>query len=103
MNNKVRSYVGFAIRSGQCVFGYDLIFKSGKVLVVLYSADMSDKAQIRLKRYCDDCAIPCIKLSEDDMQLYTSRPAVKAIGITEPNLAQAIIDAVTTDVDPVGI
>ena len=97
MNKKIRSYVGFAIRSKQCVFGYDLIFKSSKVLLALYSSDMSESAKSKLTHYCEGFDIPCIEISADDMYDYTSRAGVKAIGITEPNLAQAILDTTDTD------
>ena len=103
MNNKIRTYVGFAIRSKQCVFGYDLIFKSRKVLLTLFSSDMSEGAKAKLVRFCTDCEIACYEISPTDIFAYTSRAGVKAIGITEPNLAQAIIDTANADDTSVGV
>ena len=42
--NKLKSYFGFAIKSGKVIFGYDNLFKSKKApLLVVISPDLAEK------------------------------------------------------------
>lgn len=92
MDPKIKTYVGFAIRSGNCIFGYDAILKSTKVKCVLISTSISEKQTARLIRDLDELKIAYRSLSPEDMKEYVCREGVKAIGIKDPNLASAIID-----------
>ena len=61
--NKIKSYLGFAIRGGKVVFGYDNLFVTRKQpLLVLISSSQNEKMTDKVIAYCLDRKIRCIKL-----------------------------------------
>ena len=50
--NKIKSYLGFAIRSGKVVFGYDNLFVTKKQpLLVLISSSQNEKMTDKVFKY----------------------------------------------------
>ena len=98
-NNKVGSYIGFAIKARKCLFGYDAIYKSQKVQCIIYSDDLSEKSAENLRYYAERNEIPIYSIGSAELKDYVSRDGVKAIGITDINLAGAIDSQLNEDRD----
>ena len=89
MTSKIQSYIGFAIRSRNIVFGYDNLVKSkSKYLLVLYDDTLSVKVQEKLVMLAQSHNWEIIKLPYT-IESIISRNC-KAIGITDTNLSNAI-------------
>lgn len=89
MNTKIASYVGLAMRSGNALLGEDIICERlSLVKVVLIDADAPEKYRERLKRKLDGIPVYIV----DNLAEATHRDAVKALAVTNVNLANAIIN-----------
>ena len=88
---KVKSYLGFAIRSGKVIFGVDKLFESKKrAQLILICSAQNDKVTNKVVRYAKTENIPCIKLKDLVLGELVSRDNCKVIGILDLNLAQAV-------------
>ena len=89
MTSKIQSYIGFAIKSRNIVFGYDNLVKfKSKYMLVLYDDTLSVKVQDRLIMLAQSHHWDIIKLP------YTIESVInrncKALGIIDVNLSNAI-------------
>lgn len=89
--NKIKSYLGFAIRSGEIVFGSDNLFVSKKKCsLVLICSSQNEKVTNKVIRYCDEKQIEFVKLTDLLLSDLCGRSNCKVIGVTDNNLANAI-------------
>lgn len=89
VNAKIKSYVGFAIKSNQVVFGVDNleVFKK-KLHLIIVSTDIAEKSMNRLQVVSKNKDAEILVFS--DLEDLTLRKNCKAIGITNFELAKAI-------------
>ena len=91
LNNKLETLIGFAIKSGHVVFGYDNLCETRKkIKVVLISNDVNEKNKQKILNLC------CKKrwvlcLTNDLISELTHRDNCKVVGITDENMANAIL------------
>lgn len=88
---KIKTYYGFAVKSGKIVYGTDNILKA-KPLAIFISEAISENAKNKLKRMCDDYECCMINLDQSNMENITTNQNIMAFGITDKNLAEAIIN-----------
>lgn len=89
--DKVKSYLGFAIRSGKVIFGVDKLFESKKrAQLILICSTQNEKVTNKVVRYAKNNNIPYIKLKDLVLGDIVSRDNCKVIGILDINLAQAV-------------
>lgn len=89
---KVVSYIGFAIKSGSCLFGQTTIKSYEKdIELILVCNSASDNLKDLAKNVAKKKSCPLIetKLSLEDL---TNRDNTKIIAITDKNLSKAILD-----------
>lgn len=92
MDDKVRSYIGFAVKASKVVYGIDNILQSPKsILLVLYDSSLSSNAVSKAKLLCDTRNIQCIQL-QDPIQDLVYKYNCKVIGIKDSSLSRAIVD-----------
>lgn len=86
---KIKSYIGFAIKSGGAVFGADNLDKA-KLYAVLVDKTVSANTLKKVNLYCERRSVksvtPDVSLAELVM-----RDNVKVMGISNESLARAII------------
>ena len=87
-NRTVNSYVGYAIKSRNVLFGVDNVVGRKLSYVVLYDEKIGKSSLDKLTVYMDKKQIKGFCVNVEDY--YRDRNC-KAIGITEKNLAAAII------------
>lgn len=95
IDGKIRSYVGFAIKSGKCDFGLDNILVGRHVSLVLYSNDMSKGSISKLKDFANEKSISIYEVSPERMLFITQNDRIKAVGIRNKNLSRAISDCLS--------
>lgn len=86
---KIKTYVGFAIKSRQIVYGLDSI-KEKKIYIIVYSDSLSESS----KEGCVKASIKnsCLsfKLSDSEMMEVLNNDKIKAFAIVNKDLAKAI-------------
>lgn len=88
---KIKSYLGFAIRSGEIIFGYDKLMDSRKIPgLVIVCSTQNDKVACKVHRYCDERNITFIQLKDMVLGDLIGRDNCKVVGIVNRNLAQAL-------------
>ncbi len=97
---KTASYIGFAVRSRACTIGCDITvdaIRHGKAkkipLVVVIASDAADNTVKRAVNACKYYGIECVHTSMTGEQLgkISGKSATSVIGITNENLAKAIL------------
>lgn len=86
--NKLFTYVGFAIKSGKVKYGVDNIISAKRApAVILISNDLSDNSLKQLDRYITAHASERFTV---DLKAILPERNCKALGITDIHLADAI-------------
>lgn len=93
--NKVKSYIGFAIKSKSIVIGTDLILKSKNVALILCESELSSSSYNTLETYANQRKIQIFKLKNEDFFEICPKNGVKVLGVTNKSLADAIINNLT--------
>lgn len=89
--DKLKSYLGFAIRSGKVIFGVDKLLESKKrPIVILICSTQNDKVTNKVIRYCYSNSITYYKLKDLVLGDIIGRDNCKVIGVIDTNLANAI-------------
>lgn len=90
MKDKLETYLGFAIRSGNIVYGVDNIeAKISKICLVIYDRRLSENGVNKLKNVTKRNQIDTL-ISETTIDDLINKQNCKAIGITSKDLARAI-------------
>lgn len=85
VNPKLASYIGLAQRSGSVVYGIDRITENPRVCKILV---VDSAAQEKNKRKLNSLNVEVLEV--ENLSEYLHRENVAAVGITNPDLAQAI-------------
>ena len=86
--NKLKSYLGFSIKSNSIVFGYDNITKSRKKFdVVIFCKTATNKHIDSILNVGNKC----VKLTGHTLGEIIGRENVKVVAIKNYNLAKAIL------------
>jgi len=86
------TYLGFAVKSGNVIYGVDnIISKANKVVIAVYDDRLSDNSLNKLNNTTlrNDIALYKSDINLDDLLNKTN---CKAIGITSKDLAKAIVE-----------
>lgn len=91
IDNKCKSYFGFAIRSGNLIIGGDSVLNSKKKVYLIVIAPINRTSYKRITAKAEKDGIPVIEATEDELYEVTNKLGCKCVGICERNLASAII------------
>lgn len=91
--DKIKSYLGFAIRSGNVIFGSDKLFDTTKKSkLVIICSTQNEKVTNKVLKYCDEREIKSIRLDNLILADLVGRDNCKVIGVLDYSLASAIIN-----------
>lgn len=93
--NKIKTYVGFAIKSRSIIFGVDDIAKSKNSHIILYSVLLGDSSKDKLIKFANNKNIEHYEFETQVFDELFENKNIKAIAITDKNLALAIKKNVT--------
>ena len=88
--NKAKSYLGFAIKSRAIKFGVDDILKMKSAKLIIVSDDLKESSEKKVLSYSQKNNIELLKLTLDDFQKLLDNNNIKAVAITDENLAAQI-------------
>lgn len=84
--------MGFAVKSGKIVFGFDnLCETTKKVKVVVCSPSTNDKVKQKLKSLCDYKKWNLVE-TDEPLESLIHRDNCKVVGLLDKGMAQAILD-----------
>ena len=96
--SKMKTYLGFCIRSGKLVFGVDNIEKQRKgVALLIADGAIGDSSRKQLFSTRERLGCPLVFTGDGVLGELIDRPAVKAAAVKEPNLAAAILSEAACD------
>ena len=88
-NEKVNAYIGFSIKSGNIVYGYESILLNIKrIYLVLCDKGLSQNSLKKVERFVAEKNIKSYLI--EDLPIYFGGRQVKCVGIGEEHLASAI-------------
>lgn len=89
--DKLKAYLGFAIKSNKVLFGYDKLFDCKKIpnLVIICST-LNEKNTNKVIEFCNNHNIQNIKLSNIILGELVSRNNCKVIAICDDNFSKVI-------------
>lgn len=90
--NKVKTYLGFAIKSKKILFGYDNIitYKKNQKLI-LVSSSVNEKVSTKINSFAERNNISIINLTDITVEELIGRENSKIISVLDENLSDAII------------
>ena len=88
--NKVKTYVGFAVKSRKIKFGVDDILKLKNTNLIMVSDSLAESGMKKLEAFADRKSVSLIKLSEEDFFEVVQNISIKALAVLDENLADAI-------------
>ena len=88
--SKIKTYVGFAIKSRKIKYGVDDILKIKNAGLIILSDSLAESGQKKLVGFAERKSIEVLKLTEDDFLELTQNISIKAMAILDNNLAEAI-------------
>lgn len=86
INNKIKSYTGFAIKAGKVVYGVDNILKNSPKFVI-FDKNLGQAGKRKLLNFLETRQIDYY---QTDINEIIQKENCKAIGIQERNLINAI-------------
>jgi len=88
-DSKIKSYIGFAIKSNNIAYGVDNITALKRPpRLVIYSKELSENSTAALLRYAERSGAPTV--CAEDFKDYVSAENCKAIGLLSKELAEAV-------------
>lgn len=91
--DKIKSYLGFSIRSGKVIFGSDKLFESSKKpRIVIICSTQNDKVTNKVIRFCEEYDVKYYKLQNLVLGELIGRDNCKVIGVLDKSLSKAIIE-----------
>ena len=87
---KIKTYVGFAIKSKHIVIGTDDILKSKNAKVILSSSNLGDSSKKKLEFYAKKNSCEIFELQSNEINEIINNESIMAFAVTDENLAKAI-------------
>ena len=92
MANKLEALLGFAVKSGKIVFGFDNLCETRKnVKLVIYSPSTNDKIKQKLKLLCAHKNWDLVE-SIEPLEELIHRDNCKVVGIVDKSMSSAILN-----------
>ncbi len=90
--NKLKTYLGFAIKSNSVVFGFDNLLETKKhVRCVLFSNDINPKIETKLLDLCKYKNWALAKVEDATIAQLTDRINCKVVGVINKDLVNGIL------------
>lgn len=88
-NDKFVTMIGFARRSGKIVYGLDSLKRSKNIKLLAVSDTASDNLKRNMERLADNSEIPIVLVERLESTVGNN---VKALGLTDTNMAKAVAE-----------
>ena len=92
--DKFITMIGFARRAGKIVYGYDNLRSARAVKLLSVSDTASDNLKDGMKKLAEQKRVPLVIAASLENKAGNN---VKALGLTDANMAKAVVDFVSND------
>ena len=92
--NKISTYLGFCIRAGKITFGIDRVETQKKAYLLIADGNLSENSMKIMIKSRERLKCPLLMTEKSLLGTLLHRPNVKAVAITEEQLAKAIVKEV---------
>lgn len=90
--NKLASYLGFSIKSGEVVFGFDNLLETRKkIKLVIYCHTVNPKIEDKLFRLCEYKNWALVKIEKETLSELIGRENCKVMGLINKDLSKAVL------------
>ena len=87
-NEKIAAYIGFSVKSGKILYGYESVISSAKkVRLILCDGALSENSRKKVLRYAEEKNIK--RYDIDGLSEYFGGKPIKCVGLVEEHLASA--------------
>ncbi len=88
--SKIKTYLGFAIKSRKVRFGVDDIMKLKKADLILVSDSLTESGQQKINTFAKNHSVYVKSLNQEEFAEIVNNINIKAAAILDKNLADAI-------------
>lgn len=88
---KIKTYVGFAIKSKKILYGIDNILLKKSYLIII-SDELKSSSKQKCLSYAESRGVPIKEVSAENVTFCVNREGVKAFAINDASLAKAILN-----------
>ena len=88
--SKIKTYVGFAVKSRKIRYGVDDILKLKNADLIIVSDSLAESGMKKIEAFADRKSVSLIKLSEEEFFEVVQNISIKALAVLDENLADAI-------------
>ena len=92
LQSKVKTYIGFAKKSGKIKIGTDNILAYKKNSVIIFSRDISDNAKNKLVNYKSKTGSTLVEIGNNLIISLLDSESIKAISIIDKSLGDACVN-----------
>ena len=97
--NKLGTYLGFSIRSGKILYGYEnLIAARKRVHLILLDDETGESTKKKVVSFAEKNAVNIYVLPSGELSAYCGGKNVKCLGLTDINLASAAEKELKTNI-----
>lgn len=94
-SNKIKSYIGFSIKSGQIIFGSDNLLTTQKhIKLIVLCSTLAKASEEKVVEFAAKKEIPILKLDNLILEDIVYKKNCKVVGLTNKNLARATMMSV---------
>ncbi len=93
--NKFFGFLGLAAKAGKCVYGAEATekgVKSGRVLLVIADAGLSERSMKDVGCMCDYYGVPLITAEKDRAGAACGKNSIKQIGVTDKGFSDRLTE-----------
>ena len=94
LKNKIKTYIGFAKKSGNLKIGTDNILEYKKFSDIIISRDISDNTKNKIRNYALKKSSNLIEVDCDLFKFVFGSDKIKAVSILDKNLATSCFDCI---------
>jgi len=92
LQSKISAYIGFAVKSGNAVFGVDALERfKGKIYLIIFSSDMADNSLKKAAALAEKFSAPMISGEKNAVEEAAHKINCKLVAIKDKNLSEAIL------------
>ena len=93
--SKIKTYIGFAIKSRDLKFGVDDIVKMKAVKLIIASSTLAESSLAKLNKFAAEKKLEVTVLDKELFSEIMQSENIKAVAISNTNLAEAIKNNLT--------
>jgi ribosomal protein L7Ae-like RNA K-turn-binding protein len=106
MRKKVHSYLGFAVKAGKVIMGYnqcEMAIYRNKLKLIIVTNDVAENTKKKFEKIAKECKVPIyIYSNSDEISLFCGSEMKNVFGITDKQFALIIEKEIQKEINETG-